>query len=842
MNVETRKSLNAEELAEKTQDYEKVLTVEPSLADALNERFRGEKAVTPLQLVEAGNYRKELFLQLVEETNLTWRQAAYLMDKVLDCWQHTGKKEDILRYERFDTEEVRTVLKFLKNRETPMDRMEEVELEGEVAVVKEHQFNDLDRKVLPENYTSIRVFTDETFELPDFNIFSSASEIAKAVKQQAEKLGGENVGVLVKPGSRYEPVVKSVLEASEIPYRKSSDLKSSEGFRTFVSILETGLREKNVRVKDVRPILEYLGIEVSRLRENVKFRELDEAEELREFLNVIPYLDYKEAAEKYLELSGEHLFLEEVLEDLGIKEEQVAEGRNNALRYYVENFPVGLEEVDEGVLLADPTEVSQVDREYVFHVGMGTDWRRKDSDEPWVDSQEAEEANLKDFKSLIQSGEQNFYMVRNKELNEEITPCLYFNSVFSQEFTCFDELPSKRVRPEEEEEGEGFERESLGMDPVPVETVSQSELNSYAISPRLYYMQRLVSEADQLDFRKGNLFHDYAEFHANNPKKASQLSLEEVVEFMLSRIEEMADDIDLEDLETEFKIGVENIREFIEMNELPRKPIEGYSVDEGDNVFVEEFGGGDRSFYTEPYVKDKELGVKGKVDLLLSDNRIVDFKSGRKKSRSKVVRKSHVDLFEEERFPDFQPLLYITYHRKYNEGEVDFTFLHFLNDLGDSINGGEAELETSVTYYPESFDERKASMEFFEKMIRDVAKSNDRRKTLEKLGYNLYSNFMQDHSVSFFDKDKALESEACEEFKQFAKSEVGDYKYVEKGVEKALKKLVDIRRQNYFKEDADRMEEFLDDKISQINRYRDERFPVDAETREIPMRDLILER
>jgi hypothetical protein len=842
-DVKTEKPLSPEEIAEKVEKYEKVITVEPSLADAVNSRLEEEKVFTPRQLVDSGRFRKELFLKIVEETYLTWKQASYLLDSVLECWKYTGEKDNILEYEKFDSEEMRKVLEMLEEEETPYDRMEKVELEGEIAVLKERQFTAVDRKVLPEEYVSILVFSGES-ELPEFKIFRSASEIGRAVKQQVERLGPEKIGVAVKPGSSYEPVLKSMLESSGIDYRRSSDLQGNEEFRTFLLVLEAGVREKKVRVSDVRPIIEHLGLNLSRRHENKKFENVSGAEELREFLNVFPYLDYREAARKYLELTDEQIEIYGVLDEMGILDEQICQEYNNALRYFVENFPVGLEEVEEGVLLADPTEVSQIDREYVFHLGMDNDWRRKVSERPWT-PENLEESHLKDFKSLIQSGTENFYLVRDKEMNDEINPCLYFNSIFD-EFSSFSDLPHKRVRPEKEERENGFEKKDVEIENDEIETgeierVSQAELNSFAMSPRLYYIQQLVSESDQVKFRKGNFFHDYAEFHATNPEKASELSIEEIVDFMLSEIEELAEETEIDNLETEFRIGVQNLRNFLSERKLPRKPIDGYKVKSEENEFVKKFGGGNRSAYTEPYISDRDLGVKGKVDLVLGENHLVDYKSGRKKSRRKVMKKSNVELHEEEKFPDFQPLIYITYHRKFHpDKEIKFTFLYFLNELGKMVNGEKAETETTIKYYPENFSEKKASMDIFEKLIKDVAKSNDRRKTLEKLGFQKYSEFMKENSARFFDKEDVLQTELREDFEEYAKQRVGDYKYVQKGVEKTLKKLVDIRIENYFKEDADKFEEFLQEKIQEINEYRETRFPIDAKPDELPMRDMIL--
>lgn len=826
------------------EEYELVLTVEASLADAVNKHLDSEKAFTPMQLVESDqDFRKKLFLKIVEDTDLTWKQVSYLLNKVLSCWKYTGELEKILEYEEYQTKEVEKIVDILKSKDLPYSRIEEFELDvDEIAVLKEHQFTGIDRRILPKEYDSIEVFREEETELGQFQIFSSASDIAQSLRENIKQLEAENVGITVKPGSKYEPLIKSALEAEDIPFHRRSHAGEDEYVRTFLSLIETGLTRGKVRVKDVRPIIEQLGIRIPQKHDNRSLEDINEGEEFKNFLNAVEYLDFNDAVEKYHELIGRDTGISKIIDEMGILERQVTQEKINEVRYYLDNFDVQTDEINEGVLLADPTKVSQVDRDYVFHIGMDTDWMRDIEENEWVNQQKEKEKHLKDFKSLIQSGE-SYFMVQEQELNEEIMVCFYFNELIDEEFTSFSELPHRKVKPEKTPQKNGFEPENYNVEKDKVEAISQSSLNSFAQSPRLYYMDRLVSEADQEKFEKGNLFHMFAEYYACNLEKASGISRSEFVELMMQEIEEFAEELDLEDLKTEFQIGVKNIQNFLESQEIEKVEFrEEYTATEDeDNVFVKKFPGRNEELKTETYFKDTDMGVKGKIDLILNENHLVDYKSGRRNSVQKVLKKSHPELYEEERFPDFQPLLYVTYHRQYVDGKIKFTFLHFLNDLGDSVNGGEAELKTTITYHPETFAEKKASMEVFEYMIKDVAKSNDRRKTLEKLGYQQYSNFMEKRKLpEKFDKDKLLQTEFAQDFEDFAKGDVGDYKYVEKGIKKALKKLVDFRMENYFEEDADKMEKFLEEKLEEINEYLDSRFPVEANPDEIPDRDLIL--
>ncbi|QGA80495.1 PD-(D/E)XK nuclease family protein [Candidatus Nanohalobium constans] len=840
--METEKAFNPKELAEKVSKYKLVLTVEASLADAVNSYLDDEKVFTPMQLVDADqDFRKKIFLETVEETDLTWKQASYLLENILSCWKHTGELEELLDRPEFDTEEVREIIEILRDTKTPYHQIEDYKLEAEtVAVLKEYQFTEIDRKILPDEYDSIESFTEGNREFGEFKVFGSASEIAQSIKENLQELKPENVGIAVKPGTKYEPLIKSVLEAEDIPFQRRSHAQEDEDVRTFLSLLSTGLTKGTVRVQDVRPIIHQLDIRIPARYNNRKLDDLSEAEDFKDLLNAVQYLDFKDAVERYHELTERETKVPKVLEELELMDEQVSQENLNSIRYYLDSFEVEAEERNEGVLLADPTKVSQINREIVFHVGMDTDWMREVEDKDWIEKEEQEQKNLKDFKSLIQSGK-SYFLVQDQELNEEIMPCFYFNELIDEEFSSFSELPHTKVQAEKSPEKHGFETQNYSTDSEKIEAISQSGLNSFVQSPRLYFMDQLVSDADQEKFRKGNLFHMYAEYHASNPEIAKDIEQDEIVSLMMEEIDEFADELDLEDLETEFRIGLENIRSYLKNQDLKELELDEYTETEDENIFVKEFPGGNDGLETEAYFKDKELGAKGKVDLILDKNHLVDFKSGRKYTVQKVLKKSHPELYEGEKFPDFQPLLYITFHRQHVEGKIHFTFLHFLNELGNSVNGEDAQTKTTITYHPENFQEKKASMEVFEYMIRDVAKSNDRRKTLEKLGYQQYSNFMEGRNLPEpFNKDKLLKSEFAAEFEEFAKQEVGDYKYVEKGVKKALKKLVDFRMENYFKEDADQMEDFVQEKLEEINEYMDSRFPVDANPDELHDRDLIL--
>lgn len=855
MKVQKAKTLD--ELYEEASDYDLVITAEASTADSLESRLDetrlGKFAATPQRLAYGDelaeeDFKRDIFLKLVNREGLRWKQASYLLSNAISCWKNTGDLESIKDH-GFSGEAIEKVIEVLRETDNPLQALEEYKISGDkdVAVLAPYQLNELDRKILPDNYDEIGLFRDEQRDLTDFNIFNSSNALIQALRENIERIGAENVGVVVDPSSGYQSLLESSLTSSEIPYLKQQDITEDTDLRTFLSLMRTGLSSKRVRVGDIRPVLQELNVVVS-VRDSEKFIEdLEDGvlEEFREFFTMMEHLPFKEVIRKYEEFTGRDLSsVKEILEELDIEDEIVSEGRINQIEYYLDSFAPAEDIEEDGVLFADPKKVSRVDRPVVFFVGMDADWRQEPENMAWIDQDRREENNLKDFKSLIQSGKPVF-MVQDKEMNEDITPCFYLNEILDEEFVNFRELPHKRVRPEKVELDDGFERRPLDVENGEVEALSQSSLNNFAMSPRFYYVSELVSDPDEENLEKGNLFHDYAEFYVNYPDFADERPDEEIVKFMIERIAPFADDLDLEKLETEFKIGINNIRNFVKQKEVSRDEIDGYEKkDREENIFSEKYERPIRSRITEMWFEDEDLGGRGKIDFIQDEGNLVDYKSGRRKSEKKVVKKSKVALYSDEQYPNFQAPMYLAYHRKkVPDRELNFTFFHFLDNIGDEVTGT-AEIEdniVTVTYYPETFQEKAGSNEAFEMLIKDVAKSNDRRKTLEKLGCHQYKKFLEENLIpKVHDKKEMRTTEFAQDFKAFAKKEVGDYKYVRKGIDSALNKLVEYHSRNYFKEDIDEFEEFLKDKIEELNEYRGSRFPLDANPDDLPDRDLII--
>jgi hypothetical protein len=76
---------------------------------------------------------------------------------------------------------------------------------------------------------------------------------------------------------------------------------------------------------------------------------------------------------------------------------------------------------------------------------------------------------------------------------------------------------------------------------------------------------------------------------------------------------------------------------------------------------------------------------------------------------------------------------------------------------------------------------------------------------------------------------------------------VEDYEYADRSCTQACRHLANLRKESYFEDDIDAFERFIDERLEELNEYRqgDQRFPVglsdEPNFRRINHRDLLLE-
>ncbi len=835
-----KKAKTIDQLYEEVKEHETVLTTDAGLADALNRRLdrpvKGSFASTPGRLASTGDEesKKDVFLKAVEETDYSWKQISYALDKIFEAWKHTGELEKILDFDRYDKELFQDVLEIVESSNTPFHSVEDSKFQGDIAVVNLYQFNQLDKTTLPDNFKEYSLLTQRETELEEFNIYESGLDLVNSLINNIERLGAENIGIAVRPESRYQSLLEAYFKSEEISYTRDENISGDDYLRTFISLLETGVTDRNLRVRDIKPLQEGLGLEYQ--GNDNQFLDSTDSE-LKEFVNILEFMEFGNALEELENISNTELsHIEDLLKDLGLWNNSINSENVSKLGYFIDNFDSKLDEENSGVLLADPKNASVIDRPAVFLLGMTREWNESFDEEPWIDEEWIEEKSLRDFTLLCQSGDQRYYMVQDRELEEDIKPCFHIDEIVGGSIESFRDLNhsfrASGSKPEESKfELKEVEKESIDY-------LSQSSLSDLARSPRLYYMSRLVSEAEEEHLKKGELFHDFAELYYNHPEETRN-NLEEISRIFAEELEKIVDDISMVQIGTEIKHGLKNLMNFLEPDQ--EYSGEGYVDTDSENFFAQELGLEIDTNSTEMYFKKD--GMKGKVDLIESETHLVDFKSGRKKSVKDIVKSSRPETFDDSKFPNFQALMYLAHHSKYSDGDLEFSFVYFLDGLGDILGNKESEdMVTTVPYIDEGFEDKVYSHDLFEFLIRDVKQSNNRRKTLEKIGYTGFENFFsQMEFPETYDKDEVLETHIYQEFEAYCIEEVGDYKYVRKGVKSMFRKIIEYRNTRYFKEDLDKIQAFVTEKIDEIESYEEKRYPLgERDISELGKEDLIV--
>jgi len=160
------------------------------------------------------------------------------------------------------------------------------------------------------------------------------------------------------------------------------------------------------------------------------------------------------------------------------------------------------------------------------------------------------------------------------------------------------------------------------------ETISQSSLNRLVSCPKDYFFDRLVPLERNRYLKKGSLFHDFAEFYVNHPEFVREKGFDEFTDLMAEEMKPLVDDFRLKTLRTEYRLGMENIVEFLE-DGLEPSDLESYGSRSWENFFAVEFDKGIEEEVAEAWFENPGIGAKGKVDLVMSPDKLVDFKSGR---------------------------------------------------------------------------------------------------------------------------------------------------------------------------------------------------------------------
>ena len=842
-------------------DYDLVLTPDGPLASALNRELDrphlGPFATPPRRLAAGRRERAEdrlAFLETVTQDEVAWKRASYAIGNILQCWEQQGTHDAILDYDAYVDDTTRDAVDLIADLDTTsMELMTGgIDESQAVAVVAPEMLTPLERSFLPETYEAVDLFTEEPFEQPPFRLFDSPTAIVDTVVDAITEANAESVGVVLDRGSEYSPLIESALEAADIPFFGGPGFSDRLEHRSFLQLLRTAHRGTETRIGEIRPLLATLNIDLDVAHEEKRLHAVEEPalEWLTTFCTGIENRRFEAALSAFERRAGLTLdAFHEELETLGIATDPVTEPAVDELAFYLQSYEVPVERENEGVLLADAKSASFVGRDVVFFLGLDEGWTHAAPRRPWVERDDQYTRNIRGFQLLLQSGSQQHYLVQDTTGGSPVTPCLYFEELLDVEYDRFRDLPSvSHSRPQTAPATTGFERTAVEATTGPVETISQSSLNTYVNSPRDYYFSRLVDSPQKDYFVEGNLFHDFAEFYVDDPEFVDDDVLAAVTELLLEETRPLVRAVDEDTRRTKYRIGLESIRSYLDANPPTDGAFLTPATRMGENAVAAHFDREIDSALTERWFEDDDRGLKGKIDLVHAENALLDYKSGSKQSARDVVK--HSALAEPSETPNYQALLYLTYWRSQRPDErLSFTFFHFLETVDDVITGDAdpADAITTVEYHPTSLAAYVSTESFFEYLRTDGA--GGCRKTLSKIEYDTYASLFEGATLpETTESDELIDSPFGAQLIRRLREAVGEYKYVTTGGTQVMREITRVNGRSFFEADLDAFESFIDDRLEELTQRHAgaERFPIEGlagepNYRRIDNRDLLLE-
>jgi len=318
------------------------------------------------------------------------------------------------------------------------------------------------------DYETIDPFTEESFDHPSFHILDSPAAIVDAVLDAVTPENAADVAVVLDAASQYSPLIESALEAANIPYYGGPGFNDDARHRAFLQLLRSAHAGRDTRVGDVRPLLTQLGMPVDIEHDEKRLYDLDrpEVDWLLEFRDEIRSRTFEEAVDEYEAVTDASIdaFRAE-LATLGLLDAAVTEPAVDRLEFYLQSYEVPVDRENEGVLLADAKSAAHVDRAVVFYLGLDEGWTQSSPRRPWVDREQEFERNIRQFQRLLQNGVDQYYLVQDTAGGTPVTPCLYFEELFDEEFDRFSDLDSLQHSRASRTTRDGFETEPLDVSP-----------------------------------------------------------------------------------------------------------------------------------------------------------------------------------------------------------------------------------------------------------------------------------------------------------------------------------------------------------------------------------------
>lgn len=836
-----QKSKSITELYNEVKHFDYIITSDPALADALNLQITkprlGKFATTPLKLAVKEMAHKydqpimsndKLILEISKKHNIQIKIAVQIINKILPIWQQVGNLEKTGLYLQQDEKEF---IKYLKEMPSENLAMQEYKCElKNIAVIGINLFNELDKQVLPKEYAKIDIFKKDNYELPAFYLFNSTRDVIDRIINIISIENQNDIALVVNDGSEYSTLLKAKLANKGISVISSEYISSSQELRLFLRLVEIGMFPHDLLVQDIMEIIHHFGLDIKtdyhNNRLDVFIEDNEDAKKIYDLILNIKKMKFSELAKEFKLSKAAIEFLTELYD------KPITLNNYLLLRFFLENFDIAAQKEKQGILFTNPLKSVFINRPVIIYVGIDQSWTRITKSEDYIDKDIQDRINLESFQIMLQQGKKRFYFAAKCALNNNIIPCYFFNQLFSKKIETFeDKLFSPIIINNNYKEKEyKAKKQAIEADTWSISTFSASKFKEFYYCPKLYEINRLGSEEKMFYMEKGTILHDFGEFYTNHKEFVLKKGLKPFVEFMLEKIKNISSKYNRDVDYTEFYIAAQNLMAFIDEIELKNVPEGCKNKKHKENIFLEKYDLKKTINNTEHGFKDsQELKLSGFIDLMVSLDLVVDYKTGKRMPSCKAIIRKALPQFMQDEI-DIQPLAYLCYMRKINPNKrIIFRYYYPLSNFKDVIekNADINDNKIDVIYHPMSFNEFLMT----EIGITALITNAPLRKFMEELkneGYRELLSKLPINDKILLDDDSS--KRYSKEFEKFTTGK-GYSKKVTNLCGEMLKRAKAVRSGakavHLFNHDLDSFETLISEQIKKHNEYMQTGFPAE---------------
>lgn len=843
-----KKAKSISEIYEQIKDFELVITNDAPLNTALNKRINqpklGSFALTSRLL--GSKYCDYLFEEekldtamLVLKTktffNLNLKEAFFYINNILNIWQYTGSLQET---KKFVSKKEQEFIDFLEKLPTYQLAQENMNIDflnlkdkNNIAILGENLFSNLDKKVVSSIHKKIDFFQkNNNHQIEPIHVFNSKEDIIKSLLELINNDNLNHIAIVLNTKSDYLPLIKANLINKNIKINEKELLKNNFQLREFFSIIDLVLSNYNIYIKDIISIAQIFKIDIKTKYSNYLFKQLikinKQVEEFEKILKEIEDMTYEQII---IFIHKFNIFLPKefihIIEELNLNKKKINSENFEDLKYFIENFEIYIHKNKSGVLLVDCLNSTFIDREIIFYIGVDNTWVRNIPNQSFINKKLELEKDLDKFQILIQQGIQRFFFIPKITAGEKTSPPIYFNLLFNDNLESYENNNKFKTIFVQN----SFQDKCVQNCPtsqkaalIQKQTISNSGLKTFTQCPKKYAFSQLISGSDFDFFLKGELIHSFAEFYVNHKEFVKEKTIEEFVEIIFQKLKSLSNPNQNNILKTNIKFACISVISFIDklkiQDDFHLKEFSEISKKNQENIFSNHFKKKINKQNAELKFKDSKLKLNGIIDLAVNKELIIDYKTGKIKSTGEIIKNS--DLNNLNSNSDFQPLVYLSVFRKINPNNNISFWYHFpMINTYEQLTNKELKEEIVRVNYIYDINQYIQTKDFHNYYL-DMLKKDEKE---------LFEEFSSIHFFKNLNLNKINKEEIEEKFVNF---------HIQKGLKETkknrnncinlltnilkfkTKEKIGNKNQKevfYFKNDLDKFEEFVKDKLNQVN-------------------------